>query len=132
MRSDNSPSITSDEVWVFVGGGRDSDASFDRAIEAGELLSNGALDGDTVTASEQLVATDGLNSDLAGFGAGASNGQLYTFGGRDSSAGSSAALCNTADCEPDLQPGAFNSLGAAATTRMYPGATQESAFFFLV
>jgi hypothetical protein len=115
------------DVWVFAGGGRVADATTNNTLEAGKLGSNGILNA--------FVATDSLNGALVGFGTGASNDQLYTFGGiSGSSDGTSAKLCDgTGGCNPlpDLKPGAFNALGAATTRRMFAGSTQESAFFFV-
>ncbi|HEX2678024.1 MAG TPA: hypothetical protein VHM19_15325, partial [Polyangiales bacterium] len=118
---------TPNDVWIFIGGGRTTGDGFDRALEAGLVQAGGGL--------SNFTATDPLKGDLAGFGAGASNGQLYTFGGKSGAAdGTSAQLCaGGGGCAglPDLQPGAFNALGSATTQRMYTAATQESAFFFL-
>jgi hypothetical protein len=120
-------SSSPNDVWVFVGGGRTTGDVADRKLEAGKLGSNGILNA--------FVATDQMNGDLVGFGAGMSNDQLYTFGGvSGTSDGTSAHLCDgTGSCGalPDLKPGAFNALGAATTRRMFMGATQESAFFFV-
>jgi hypothetical protein len=119
---------TPQDTWLYVGGGRTTAGALTRDNEASLIGASGALTG--------LSTTDGLNADLAGFGTGASNDQLYTFGGQTSSNGSSAALCPSigmgCGALPDLQPGAFNSLAQAATQRMFMGHTQESAFFFLV
>ncbi len=123
IRSSGSPN----DVWVYIGGGRTTGGVFDRDVEASLVGASGTL--------ATLVATDGLNGDLAGLGTGASNGQLYTFGGQTSANGSSASLCaggGGCGALPDLRPGAFNSLAQAATQRMFMGFTQESAFFFLV
>ena len=115
------------DVWVYVGGGRTTGGATNKTLEAGKLGANGVL--------AAFVATDPLNGDLVGFGTGAANDQLYTFGGiAGSSDGTSASLCNgMGSCNPlpDLRPGAFNSLGAATTRRMFAGSTQESAFFFV-
>lgn len=128
MRRENASVISNDDVWLFAGGGRVSDGAFAQTLEAGLLATDGTLG--------TFTATDPLKGNLAGFGTGASNGQLYTFGGISGSAdGTSASLCaGGGSCAPlpDLQAGAFNALGAATTTRIYMGATQESAFFFVV
>ncbi|HEX2677554.1 MAG TPA: hypothetical protein VHM19_12965, partial [Polyangiales bacterium] len=131
MDRDDSSTIrnsgTPGDVWVFVGGGRTSAVAHDRGIEAGLLQTDGTLG--------TFTATDPLKGDLAGFGAGAANNQLYTFGGiAGASDGTSASLCaGGGGCAalPDLQPGAFNALGSATTQRIYGGSAQESAFFFL-
>jgi hypothetical protein len=115
------------DVWVYVGGGRTTGDAVNQTLEAGKLGSNGILNA--------FVSTDSLNGALVGFGAGASNDQLYTFGGISGTAdGTSASLCNgMGSCGPlpDLRAGAFNSLGAATTHRVFTGSTQESAFFFV-
>jgi hypothetical protein len=131
MNKHNSNIIASsgspDDVWVYVGGGRTTGNATNKTLEAGKLGSNGILNA--------FVSTDSLNGDLIGFGTGASNDQLYTFGGiSGTSDGTSAHLCDgTGSCGPlpDLKPGAFNALGAATTQRMCAGSTQESAFFFV-
>jgi hypothetical protein len=129
MRKENAPQITNSDVWLYVGGGRSAANTYSLTLEAGKLAAAGSL--------ETFVATDPLKgSSFAGFGSGASNGQLYTFGGVIGSAdGTSASLCDGAgSCAPlpDLRSGAFNALGSAATNRTYMGATQESAFYFLI
>jgi hypothetical protein len=129
MRNQNAPQITSNDVWVYVGGGRSAAGSYSLTLEAGKLGAAGSLG--TFTASDPLKG-----SSFAGFGTGASNGQLYTFGGIVGSAdGTSASLCDgMGSCAPlpDLRSGAFNALGSATTNRTYMGATQESAFFFVI
>jgi hypothetical protein len=118
---------TPDDVWVYVGGGRTTGDATNKTLEAGKLGAGGILNA--------FVSTDSLNGDLVGFGSGASNDQLYTFGGvAGNSDGTSAQLCDgSGSCAalPDLKAGAFNALGAATTRRMFMGATQESAFFFV-
>lgn len=115
------------DVWIYVGGGRTTGGSTDTSLEAGKLGSNGQLDA--------FVASDPLKGALVGFATGASNDQLYTFGGIAGNAdGTSAHLCDgSGSCTPlpDLKSGAFNALGSATTNRMYGSATQESAFFFV-
>lgn len=129
MRRENSQQITNADVWVYVGGGRTGANSYSQTLEAGKLESTGMLG--TFAASDSLKG-----SSLAGFGTGASNGQLYTFGGIIGAAdGTSASLCSGGgSCAPlpDLQSGAFNALGSATTNRTYGASTQESAFFFLL
>ncbi len=120
-------SVTPSDVWVYVGGGRTTGDATSQTLEAGKLGANGDLG--------TFASTDSLKGALVGFAAGASNDQLYTFGGVSGSAdGTSASLCDgSGSCAPlpDLRSGAFNALGAATTQRMFMGATQESAFFFL-
>jgi hypothetical protein len=115
------------DVWIYVGGGRTTGGATDTSLEAGKLGSNGQLNA--------FVTTDPLKGALVGFATGASNDQLYTFGGIAGTAdGTSAHLCDgSGSCAalPDLKAGAFNALGAATTKRMYGSATQESAFFFV-
>ncbi|HKU39473.1 MAG TPA: IPT/TIG domain-containing protein, partial [Polyangiales bacterium] len=118
---------TPDDVWVYAGGGRTTGDATNNTLEAGKLGASGILN--------SFVATDSLNGALVGFGNGASNDQLYTFGGiSGNSDGTSAQLCDgSGSCGalPDLKPGAFNALGAATTRRMFTASTQESAFFFV-
>jgi hypothetical protein len=120
-------SATPDDVWVYVGGGRTTLDATNKTLEGGKLGAGGILN--------PFVSTDPLNGDLVGFGTGASNDQLYTFGGvAGNNDGTSAQLCDgSGSCAalPDLKPGAFNALGAATTRRMFTGSTQESAFFFV-
>jgi hypothetical protein len=122
---------TPNNVWIYLGGGRTSAVASDTAVEAGQLQAGGDL-GSFVTAN-----VTGLKSSLTGFGVGASNDRLYTFGGSATAAdGSSASLCGESGggCAgglPDLPNNAWNSLGNASTSRMYMGSTQESAFFFV-
>jgi hypothetical protein len=131
MTRDNANVIASSgtpgDVWIYVGGGRTTGGSTNNTLEAGKLGAGGILNA--------FVATDSLNGALVGFGTGASNDQLYTFGGISGTAdGTSAKLCDgTGGCGPlpDLKPGAFNALGAATTLRMFGGSSQESAFFFV-
>jgi IPT/TIG domain len=131
MTRNNSNVIASsgspNDVWIYVGGGRTTGDTNDQTLEAGKLASNGILNA--------FIATDSLNGALVGFGTGASNDQLYTFGGITGSAdGTSAQLCNgMGSCGPlpDLKSGAFNALGAATTHRVFTASTQESAFFFV-
>jgi hypothetical protein len=132
MSKSNSNVIASsgsaNDVWVFVGGGRTTAGATNKTLEAGRLGANGFLNA--------FVATDALNGELVGFGTGAANDQLYTFGGVAGAAdGTSAQLCDgmgSCGALPDLKSGAFNSLGSATTRRMFAGSTQESAFFFVV
>jgi IPT/TIG domain len=116
-----------DDVWLYVGGGRTTGDATNKTLEAGKLGASGILNA--------FVSTDPLNGDLVGFGCGASNDQLYTFGGvSGNSDGTSAQLCDgSGSCAalPDLKPGAFNALGSATTRRMFTGYAQESAFFFV-
>jgi hypothetical protein len=118
---------SSSDVWIYVGGGRTSGDAVNQTLEAGKLGPSGILNA--------FVSTDSLNGAIVGFGTGASNDQLYTFGGITGSAdGTSASLCNgMGSCGPlpDLKAGAFNALGAATTHRVFTGSTQESAFFFV-
>jgi hypothetical protein len=117
---------TPNDVWVYVGGGRTTGNATSLTLEAGKLGANGILNA--------FVSTDPLKGNLVGFGTGASNDQLYTFGGTSTADGTSASLCDgTGSCAalPDLKSGAFNALGSATTQRMFAGATQESAFFFV-
>ncbi|HKP62861.1 MAG TPA: IPT/TIG domain-containing protein [Polyangiales bacterium] len=118
---------TPDDVWVYAGGGRTTGDATNLTLEAGKLGAAGILNA--------FVATDPLKGALVGFGSGASNGQLYTFGGiAGNSDGTSAQLCDgmgSCGALPDLKSGAFNALGAATTRRMYTGSAQESAFFFV-
>jgi hypothetical protein len=131
MSKSNSSVIASsgspNDVWVYAGGGRTTGNATNKTLEAGKLATNGILG--------TFTATDPLNGNLVGFSTGASNDQLYTFGGvAGTSDGTSAKLCDgSGSCGPlpDLKPGAFNALGAATTQRMFAGATQESAFFFV-
>jgi hypothetical protein len=133
MSAENSAEIrgsgSPNDVWVYIGSGRTTGNAFDRNLEAGLLGASGSL------GTLQDVGSD-LNGDLAGLGCGMSNDQIYTFGGQATSNGTSAELCDGVGggCAaiPELEPGAFNALGAAATDRMFMGYTQESAFFFLV
>ena len=115
------------DVWVYAGGGRTTGNTTSKTLEAGKLGANGLL--------AAFTSTDPLKGALVGFSSGAANDQLYTFGGVAGTAdGTSAKLCDgKGGCMlPALAPNAFNSLGAAATTqRMFAGATQESAFFFV-
>jgi hypothetical protein len=132
MSAENSAEIrgsgSPNDVWVYIGSGRTTGNAFDRNLEAGLLGASGSL------GMLQDVGSD-LNGDLAGLGCGMSNDQIYTFGGQATSNGTSAELCDGVGggCAaiPELEPGAFNALGAAATDRMFMGYTQESAFFFL-
>lgn len=124
-------SATPDDVWIYVGGGRTTGDTPDNTLEAGEL--GPGADGQL----SAFASTDALSGGLVGFGVGASNDQLYTFGGVPGTGdASSAKLCDSsvASCSPlpDLAPGAFNSLGGDPPRRMFGGSTQESAFFFLV
>jgi hypothetical protein len=127
IRSSGSPT----DVWVYLGGGRTAAATLDQNMEAGLVQANGDL-GTFVTAN--ITA---LKSNVTGFGAGASNDRLYTFGGSGTSAdGTSASICSGSGggCVggiPDLPSNSWNALGPATTARIYMGATQESAFFFL-
>ncbi|HKP64903.1 MAG TPA: IPT/TIG domain-containing protein [Polyangiales bacterium] len=115
---------TPDDVWVYAGGGRTTGDATNNTLEAGKLGASGVLNA--------FVAADPLKGGLVGFGNGASNDQLYTFGGISNNAdGTSAELCSTMNCLPALKPGAFNSLGSATTRRMFTASTQESAFFFV-
>lgn len=118
---------TANDVWIYVGGGRTTGDATNNTLEAGKLGANGILN--------TFASTDSLNGSIVGFGTGASNGQLYTFGGiAGSSDGTSAQLCDGGGgCSPlpDLKPGAFNALGSATTQRLFTGSTQESAFFFV-
>ncbi|MDH5673473.1 MAG: hypothetical protein OEZ06_15065 [Myxococcales bacterium] len=112
------------EVWIFIGSGRTTAGAGSAEVEAGEVGNGGDLG--------TLTATDSMPQ-LAGFGTGAANDRLYTFGGLDNTtSGTSAVLCADPDCLPDLAPGSFNSLAQAATRRIYTVAAQESAFFFLL
>jgi hypothetical protein len=139
MNAENSALIrgsgSPDEIWIYVGGGR--------TTGGGTGAGSGSLAAALVQGDGNLGAwiADGDATGLVGLGAGASNDQLYTFGGTGSSDGTSAALCSSpaaagmGGCAggitdpPDLQN--FNSLGSAATDRMFMGYAQESAFFFL-
>jgi hypothetical protein len=115
---------TPNDVWIYAGAGRTAAAGFDRSIEASLVGAGGAL---------SFSDVGNVNNDLAGFGAGASNDQLYTFGGQPSGGGTSAVLCDgSGGCSlPELR--SFNALGGAASVdRMFMGYTQESAFYFLV
>ena len=130
MNEDNTAAIrasgTPEDVWVYVGSGRTTGGASDRNLEASLVGANGVL--------ASFIATDDLSADLTGLGTGAANGQLYSFGGQTSANGASAQLCaGGGGCGllPDLQPGAWNSLAAATTDRMFMGYAQESAFFFL-
>ena len=131
MSSANSSVIrgsgTPNDVWIYLGGGATTGGTLDGNVEAGLLQAGGNL--------AAFVATDGFGGNLNGFGAGASNDQLYTFGGKSgASDGTSASLCDGGGgCAalPDLKPGSWNALGSATTRRIHMGATQESAFFFL-
>ena len=131
MSKQNSRIIASsgspNDVWIYVGGGRTTAGATNTTLEAGKLGSNGVLNA--------FVSTDPLKGALVGFATGASNDQLYTFGGIAGTAdGTSAQLCDgMGSCGPlpDLKAGAFNALGSATTKRMYGAATQESAFFFV-
>ena len=118
---------TPNDVWVYIGGGRTTGDATNQTLEAGKLGANGDLG--------TLSSTDPLKGAIVGFGVGAANDQLYTFGGIAGAAdGTSASLCDgSGSCAPlpDLKSGAFNALGAATTQRMFTSATQESAFFFL-
>jgi hypothetical protein len=119
---------SANDVWLYVGGGHTTAGATDGALEAGKLGDNGML--------SAFVSTDALKGALVGFSTGAANDQLYTFGGLAGVPdGTSAKLCDgTGSCGPlpDLKAGAWNALGPATTQRMFAGATQESAFFFLV
>jgi hypothetical protein len=122
---------TPNSVWIYLGGGRTSAVAVDTAVEAGQLQVGGDL-GTFVTAN-----VTSLKSSLAGFGVGAANDRLYTFGGSATAAdGTSASLCSgsgggCAGGLPGLPNNAWNSLGSATTSRIYMGAAQESAFFFV-
>lgn len=139
MNAENSALIrgsgSPNDSWIYVGGGRTT----------GNLLTDGSIGAALVQSDGTLGAwiPDQDANGLAGFGAGASNDQLYTFGGTGMSTGSSYALCGSpagmggGGCSggitdpPDLQNP--NSLGGAGSVdRMFMGYTQESAFFFLV
>lgn len=111
-------SSTPDGVWVYVGGGRTTGGGAARTLEVGQVGANGVL--------STFSNASSLNADLIGFGTGASNDQLYTFGGLPNTAsGTSAKLSAPSTL------GSFNNLGAATTRRMFAGSTQESAFFFV-
>ncbi|HEX7479325.1 MAG TPA: hypothetical protein VF331_16095 [Polyangiales bacterium] len=128
MDAENSSIIrksgTPTDVWFLVGSGRTTGGTIDSSLQAGQLQANGTLGA--------FIATSSLKSALAGLGVGASNDQLYTFGGQSGLAnGTSAHLCasngNPAGCSggiPALPNNAFNSLGSAATQRQYMGYTQ--------
>ncbi|MGD8861747.1 MAG: kelch repeat-containing protein [Myxococcales bacterium] len=128
IRGSGSP----EDVWIYVGSGRTNMSTAEGQLDAGLVGAAGDLG--------TFIAEGSFNG-LWGLGAGASNDQLYTFGGTTSSSGSSAALCGSppvmggGGCSagvtdpPDLTNP--NSLGNASTDRQYMGYTQESAFFFL-
>ncbi len=122
-----SSSGTPNDVWVYIGGGRTTGNATDQTLEAGKLAAAGDLG--------TFIGTDPLKGNLVGFGTGAANDQLFTFGGVSGAAdGTSAALCSgggACGALPDLKSGAFNDLGNAKTTRMFAGSAQESAFFFV-
>jgi hypothetical protein len=130
IRGSGSPNA----VWIYLGGGRTTgDSAADGSIAAALVQAGGNLG---------AWVSDGDATGLVGLGAGSANDQLYTFGGKTSSDGTSAALCGSpagmgGGCSggitdpPDIQN--FNSLGGAASVdRMFMGYTQESAFFFLL
>ncbi|MDH5672857.1 MAG: hypothetical protein OEZ06_11955 [Myxococcales bacterium] len=125
----NAVQVQSSEVWVYIAGGRDS-GGFSNFVEANAVGAGGSLEPLTL-----LDAAD-RHGNLAGYGYGQANNQLFAFGGGGGSAsggGVSAEVCDTASCLPDLQPGAWNSLGPGnnSAVRIYMGSAQESAFFFL-
>lgn len=124
--------IPAGETWLFVGPGR-TDGGFSRNIDAALIEPDGSI--------SAFIATDPVNGDYAGYGAGAANGFLFVFGGRGGAAtdgGISAELCSPgapgcgqAPAEhPDLRN--WNALGVSLIApRVYMGSTQESAFFFV-
>jgi hypothetical protein len=118
--------------WLFVGPGRTANG-FSRDVEANEVGPGGDLG--------VFIVTDSTSNDAAGYAAGAANGFLFIVGGRAGAAsdgGVSGELCrsvNDPGCgqapgePPDIRN--WNALGSRLSeARVFPGSTQESAFFF--
>jgi hypothetical protein len=122
------------EAWIYIGAGRTTGGNLSRQVDAGKVGTSGSLGTLTYLAEVNQPPTH------AGYGYGAANNKLFIFGGKDgvaSQGGYSAVLCATTGCLPSFQiqgGRGWNALGTGNNLRLqiYPGSTQESAFFFLV
>ena len=131
VNSADSDAVSGADVWLYIGPGR-IDGGFSGAVDASLVGNDGSL--------TAISASDG-SGNFAGYGYGDAHGLLFMFGGAGGSAssgGNSATLCGPGSpggcgALPDLEPGAWNSLGGGAPTalRVYMGSAQESAFFFV-
>lgn len=122
--------IGEDEVWIYIGAGRDSDSTLTRTMEANTVQPSGDL-GDLAA-----LHNNDFPQPHAGYGSGNANNKLIMFCGHlgdASDGGFSSPLCESpSDCLPELQQ-SWNALGPGNNTqeRIYLGMAQESAFFFL-
>jgi hypothetical protein len=119
IRNSGSPT----DVWFYLGGGRNT-GGVQSVVQAGKLQTNG----DIGTSLTTVTALKG--GGVTGFGAGTSNDHLYAFGG--SATAGSGMSADPMSPLPTLPASSWNSLGAAQISGIYSGATQESAFYFMV
>lgn len=128
IRPSDTAAVPAGTHWIYVGPGDGANDLQAFEVPAGLDPSLMSFLNDSVSASSE------------GYAAGASNGSLYIFGGaggNPTDGGISAEMCDSAagpcnNFPPDLQPGAWNSLGTSMSdARLYHDAAQESAFYFV-
>lgn len=133
VRNFDTSAVAPGSTWIYAGPGEGAGGTFVNDLEAFEVSASGDIP------SLQTVNRP-VSGSRAGYGFGASNGFLYIFGGQGglaSNGGISATLCEVvqgpcANVPPDLQSGAWNSLGISMSdARLYPSTAQESAFYFI-